>query len=82
MRFDFHQDMNVFFMIAILMTERLGKEAATLTAFNNRRVITVSREHTLGIFLVGIANHREQGFGLLLAINDPIGIKDFMPAVF
>ena len=82
-RFHLHQDMRVFFMETVaLIGRRIGIKPGNFRAFDYRGVVLI-RHHRAGRRgFVRVANHAEQRFGLLFAVQDEVGIEDFVAAVF
>ena len=63
---------------------RFGVRVPTtrLMACDYRRIVRISRQHTLTADLMGMPNHAEQGVFAVNAINGPAGVKNLVPAVF
>ena len=59
----------------------LREPAATGRAFDHGSVVAVGREHALRAHAVRVADHAEQRFLAALAVDDPVGIEDLVPAV-
>jgi hypothetical protein len=51
-------------------------------AFEHAGVVGIGNQGAFGMQLVGVADHGEQGFFAFLAVDHPVGIEDFVPAVF
>ena len=81
MRLHLHQNINRLFHKSILVRVRISKQPICLNTLDHRRIVTVSRQYASGTALVGIANHRKEGFFLRLAINNPVRIKYLVPTM-
>ena len=79
--FHFHQDVDRFRVIAVLAIGGIGKEAPGGKTRHHRRIVPVGGQHVIGVAFVGVADHREQRAILCLAVDDPIRVKNFVPAV-
>ena len=82
MGFHLHQNMHGLLVKLILLGIRLWVEAPCFKAFHYRCVIGVGRQHPFSATLIGVLNHLEQGVCLGFSIHHPIGVKDFMTAMF
>ena len=80
--FHFHQDMDIFLMIAIHTGFGLREETPPTAAGDDRRVVLISGKHALAVHLKGIANHRKQGFLLPFAVDIPGGVENLVAAMF
>ena len=81
MGFHFHQNVGVFIVItvnAVLIRE----EASRFGTFHHRSVVFIRGKHKIRSFLKGIFDHFEQGFILFFAIDNPVGIENFVAAMF
>ena len=67
--FHFHQNVRVFFGKTVAL-RRVGVrvEAFDFRAFDNRSVVLIGHHRALGVRLVGVADHAEQGFLLRLPV--------------
>ena len=82
-RFHLHQDMRVFFMETVaLIGRRIGIKPGNFRAFDYRGVVFIRHYRAGRRGFVRVANHAEQRFGLLFAVQDEVGIEDFVAAVF
>ena len=83
MRFHFHDDMRVFFVETVaLVFCRIRIETLDFCAFNHGRIVFIGNDRTFGMCIVCIANHAEKGFWLFFAVEDEVGVEDFVAAVF
>ena len=82
MGFDFHQQMRVFFDIAVFACQRVAYKNLCFGAYGYRSIIAVSRQYPVRTFIGGVAYHAKQRPGLLYAVYRPIGIKNFVAAMF
>ena len=81
MSFHFHQNVSVFIVItvnAVLIRE----EASRFGTFHDRCVVFIRGKHEIRGFLKGIFDHFEQGFVLFFAVDNPVGVKNFVATVF
>ena len=82
-RFHFHDDMGVFFVETVaLVFRRIRIETLDFRAFDHGRVVFIGNDRAFGMRVVCIANHAEKGFRLFFAVEDEIGVEDFVAAVF
>ena len=82
-RFHFHDDMRVFLVEAVaLVFRRIRIETLDFRAFDHGRVVFIGDDRAFGMRVVRIAYHAEEGFGLFFAVEDEIGVEDFVAAVF
>ena len=79
--FDLHQDVHIFLMVGVGTAVRVGEETTGMRANNHRGVVFIGRQNIIVVTLVGVFNHLEQGLVLLLAIQRPGGVKDFVAAM-
>ncbi len=79
--FDLHQDMHIFLMVGVLVRARVREITASVRTDDNGSVIFIGRQNIVVVTLVGVFNHLEQGFILILAVDGPAGVKDFVAAV-
>ena len=56
-------------------------EALRLPALDHGRVVGVGDDRALRVRGVRVPDHAEQGLRLLLAVDDPVGVEDLVPAV-
>ena len=83
MCFHFHDDMGVFFVETVaLVFRRIWIEALDFRAFNHGRIVFIGNDRAFGMRIVRIANHAEKGFRLFFAVEDEVGVEDFVAAVF
>ncbi len=80
-RLDLHQDVDRLDAAAVNMRLRVGEVTGADGAFDDRGVIAVSGQDATRIARVRIADHGEQGFVPLAAVDDPVGVEDLMAAV-
>ena len=92
MRFHLHQDVlqNPFFLIAAqadfiriigIISTKNGSKTLCRVANHDSRVIAVSHDGVRRLQRMGVADHGEQTFVLALAIDDEVGIEDFVAAM-
>ena len=82
-RFHFHDDMGVFFVETVaLVFRRIRIETLDFRAFNHGRIVFIGNDCAFGMRIVRIANHAEEGFRLFFAIEDEIGVENFVATVF
>ena len=92
MRFHLHQDVlqNLFFLIAAqagfisiigIISTKNGSKTLCRVANHDSRVIAVSHDGVRRLQRMGVADHGEQTFVLALAIDDEVGIEDFVAAM-
>ena len=82
-RFHLHDDVRVFLVEAVCLTVvRVRIKPLDLCAFNHGGIVFIRHHRALWAGFVRVANHAEQRFGLLFAVQDEIGIEDFVAAVF
>ena len=82
-RFHFHDDMGIFFVETIaLVFRRIRIETLDFCAFNHGRIVFIGDDRAFGMRVVCIANHAEKGFRLFFAVEDEVGVEDFVAAVF
>ena len=82
MGFYLHQNVNRFRGKGVLLRLGSREKPFAIMPINDRRVVSISGQHTVGGLSMGVANHSEQGFVLLLPINIPTRIEYLMAAVF
>lgn len=80
--FHLHQDVNRFVGVVVFAGFYVGQEARCQGAFDDGGVVMVGGEDAFGRVRVGVADHGKQRFGLFFAVNDPVGVEDFMAAMF
>jgi hypothetical protein len=61
--------------VAVDLEPRVGK------ALGHGRVVAIGHQRAAGMALVRVADHREQRALLRLAVDDPVGVEDLVPAV-
>ena len=81
MGFHLHQDVDRLLSGAVLTAVRVRVEAPGHRANDHGGVVFISRQHTFAVHLEGVFDHAEQAFFLILAVDIPTGIEDFVPAV-
>ena len=82
-RFHFHDDMRVFLVETVaLVFRRIRIETLDFRAFNHGRVVFIGDDRAFGMRFVRVAYHAEEGFRLFFAVEDEIGVEDFVAAVF
>ena len=82
MGFYLHQNVNRFRGKSVLLSLGSREKPFAIVPINDRRVVSISRQYPAGRLSMGVANHSEQGFVLLLPINIPTRIEYLMAAVF
>ena len=83
MRFHFHDDMRVFLVETVaLVFRRIRIETLDFRAFDHGRVVFIGNDRAFGMRVVRIAYHAEERFRLFFAVEDEIGVEDFVAAVF
>src|SRR5450755_4901990 len=80
-RLDLHHVVRGFQMCAVASVPA-GIEAMYARSFSNGGIVGIRDHGALRAHLVRVANHRKQRPLAALAIDDPIGIEDLVPAVF
>jgi hypothetical protein len=78
--FHLHQDVGGLGVEAV-DPFRSGIEAADGGALDDGGVVGIGRQGGLGPNLMGVADHAEQGFRLLLAVDHPVGVEDLVAAM-
>ena len=81
-RFHLHQNMRSFLMEAVFTRIVIGKETADFRTFHYRRVVFIGGKDVIRRLLEGVFNHFEQRLRLFLAVNDPVGVENFVAAMF
>ena len=75
--------MGVFFVETVaLVFRRIRIETLDFRAFNHGRVVFIGNDCAFGMRVVRVANHAEERFRLFFAVEDEIGVEDFVAAVF
>ena len=75
--------MGVFFVETVaLVFRRIRIETLDFCAFDHGRIVFIGNDCAFGMCVVRVAYHAEEGFGLFFAIEDEVGVEDFMAAVF
>ena len=59
----------------------VGEEAAHLGTFHHRGVVFIGRQHVVRGLLHGVFDHFEQRLRLLFAVDNPVGVENFVAAV-
>ena len=81
--FHFHDDMRVFLVEAVaLVFRRIRIETLDFRAFNHGRIVFIGNDRAFGMRVVRVAYHAEERFWLFFAVEDEIGVEDFVAAVF
>ena len=80
-RLHLHEDVDGLVDRAVDVVLGIREVALAQRAFDDRRVVAIRREHARGILRVRVADHREQRLGLLLAVDDPVGVEDLVAAM-
>ena len=80
--FHFHQNVRRFLVEVITTILVVSEETPNLRTFHHRGVVFIGRQHIVRGFLEGVFDHFEQRFWLLFAVNHPVGVENFMTAVF
>jgi hypothetical protein len=60
---------------------RIGDESMRLAPLDDRGVVGVGDHGALGGHGVGVADHGEERLRLALAVDDPVGVEDLVPAM-
>ena len=60
----------------------IREETSCFGAFHNRSIVFIRGKHKIRGFLKGIFDHFEQGFILFFAVDNPVGVKNFVATVF
>ena len=82
-RFHFHDDMGVFLVETVaLVFCRIWIETLDFRAFDHGRIVFIGNDCAFRMRVVRVAYHAEKGFRLFFAVEDEIGVKDFVAAVF
>ncbi len=76
-----HQDVHVLGAVGVAAAARIRQEAVAGVTPHHRGVVLVGGQGAFGGFLLGVADHGEQGAVLLLAIDDPVGVEDLVATV-
>ena len=63
------------------MTVWITKEATGFGPFQHGGIIVIGRQDILPALFIGVFDHFKQAFWLWLAIDYPVGVKDFVPAM-
>ncbi len=79
--FHLHQDMGRFLMVAIHLARTVRVEAAGFAAFDHRRVVAVGDQRSFRMGFMGVADHAEQRFVFLFAVDDEFSIKNLVTAM-
>ena len=75
--------MRVFFVETVaLVFRRIRIETLDFRAFDYGRIVFIGNDRAFGMRVVRVANHAEKGFRLFFAVEDKVGVKDFVAAVF
>ena len=82
-RFHFHDDVGVFLVETVaLVFCRIRIETLDFRAFDHGRIVFISNDRAFGMRFVRVANHAKERFRLFFAVEDEIGVEDFVAAVF
>ena len=82
-RFHFHDDMGVFFVETVaLVFRRIRIETLDFCTFDHGRIVFIGNDCAFWMRVVCVANHAEKGFRLFFAVEDEVGVEDFVAAVF
>ena len=82
-RFHFHDDMRVFLVETVAVVfRRIRIETLDFRAFDHGRIVFIGNDCAFRMRVVRIANHAEKGFRLFFAVEDEVGVEDFVAAVF
>ena len=82
MGFYLHQNVNRFRGKGVLLRLGSREKPFTIVPINDRRVVSISGQYTAGRLSMGVTNHSEQGFVLVLPIDIPTRVEYLMAAVF
>ncbi len=80
-RLDLHDEIDVLANVRVYARVWIRKEARSLPALDDRRVVPIGRQHAARVVAMGVADHREQRLRLRLAVDDPVGVEDLVPAM-
>ena len=82
-RFHLHDDVRVFLVEAVcLALVRVRIKPLDFRTFNHGGIVFIRHHRALRAGFVRVANHTEQRFFLFFAVQNEIGIEDFVAAVF
>ena len=82
-RFHLHDDVRVFLVEAVCLTVvRVRIKPLDFRTFNHGGIVFIRHHRALRAGFVRVANHTEQRFFLFFAVQNEIGIEDFVAAVF
>ena len=81
MRFDLHQDRNVFVVVHVFMRLWLREETASLPTLHYRRIVFVSGENVFRAHFECVLDHFKQRLRLYFTVDGPVGVKNFVTAV-
>ena len=76
-----HEDVDVLGVFAVDPVLGCRHQAPPLPALDDRGIVAVGGKHLVGRLLAGMADHAKQGVALGLAVDDPGGVEDFVPAM-
>ncbi len=80
-RFDLAENVDVLVVGGVALGVGIDKETSAPRSGEDGGVVTVGGEDALAVELVGVADHRKERFLLLLSVDIPRGVKDFVAAV-
>ena len=80
MRLHFHQDMGGFRGVTV-NARGIRIESRDFRAFHDRCVVRIGHHRAARMLCMSMAHHAEQRLVLFLAVDDPIGVEDLVPAV-
>ncbi|CCJ76360.1 conserved hypothetical protein [Cronobacter muytjensii 530] len=82
MRFHFHQDVRRLLMEGVAARLMVGVETPHRGAFHDRRIVFIGGEHEVRRLLERVFDHLKQRFRLFFAVDNPVGVENFVAAVF
>ncbi len=80
-RLHFHDEVHRLIGVAVDARRGVGPEPAARRAVDDRGVVLVRGQHARRGACVRVADHRKQAFRRALAVDDPIGVEDLVPAM-
>ena len=82
-RFDFHQDVNVLFGVAVAMRCGIENKFLLSETLDHRSVISVGAQYAFAVDAsISIANHVEKRLLACLTVNNPVCVEYLVSAVF
>ena len=80
-RLHLHEHLHLVFGEAVDVVARVGLEGLHPEAVDDAGVVLVGDLGAFGVERVGVADHAEEGEVAFLAVDDPLGVEDFVAAV-